>query len=236
MEHAPEFFVTYSSATALLGTAGQSNYGAANTFLDLLAQWRRGHGLPGLSVDWGPWAEVGMAANMEEQQARILAERGYTPLAPDRGMRALFEALDGPRPQVLVVDVDWERFAATQNVPNALLARLARHRGGADTGVDLDTLLTLDADERERAVIDLVRAKVAAVLYFDSPQEVSLDARFVELGLDSMLSVEFKNTLEAAMRIPLSASLVFDYPSIRSLGEYLAGQLSPARTGGTDER
>jgi acyl transferase domain-containing protein/acyl carrier protein len=223
-----KFFVAYSSATALLGTAGQSNYAAANAYLDRLMHRRRAGNQAGLSVNWGPWGEVGMAARMDDQQAAQLAGRGYTPLDPEQAMSACFRALGHPQPQVLIADVDWERFAATQNVPNAIIAELAEHTGGANAGIDREALLALPPAEREAALLTIVRAQAAAVLYFDAGEEISFDTRFIELGLDSMISVQFKNALETALRVPLSASLVFDHPSIRALAGYLAARLVPA--------
>ena len=57
-----EQFVSYSSFAALLGGLGQSNYCFANGWLDGMCGLRRAGGLRCASVQWGPWADVGMAA------------------------------------------------------------------------------------------------------------------------------------------------------------------------------
>src|SRR6185369_2129145 len=83
-----DFFVLYSSAVSLLGPPGQGNYAAANAFLDALAHYRRTLGLPGLAIDWGAFAEVGMAAAQANRGARM-ASRGIRNLTPEEGLQIL---------------------------------------------------------------------------------------------------------------------------------------------------
>ena len=60
-----DFFILFSSAASLLGSPGQANHVAANTFLDTLAHYRRSQGLPALSINWGVWSDIGAAAKRQ---------------------------------------------------------------------------------------------------------------------------------------------------------------------------
>ena len=92
-----DFFVMFSSIASALGSPGQANYASANALLDALAHYRRGQGLPALSINWGPWADGGMAAGAANQISRRWSDRGLASLTPDEGLRALGERHARPR-------------------------------------------------------------------------------------------------------------------------------------------
>lgn len=221
------FFVGYSSVTSVLGTAGQSNYAAGNAFIDLLMRWRSEGGLPGLSINWGPWGEVGMAARLGDQQIRGLEERGFSFIKNAEGMRALLQSMARPQPQVIACKFDWGKYVAGLQQTNALFSKVAQGSAVTKRSLDLDALLAMTRADRDAEVNEFVRAKVAEVLYFDSPDDLPPNPRFNELGLDSLVAVELKNGLEAALQVPLSASMLFDYPTIGAMVEYLSAQLVP---------
>ncbi|HEX8539131.1 MAG TPA: SDR family NAD(P)-dependent oxidoreductase, partial [Cystobacter sp.] len=137
-----DFFVMYSSAAALLGFPGQSNYAAANAFMDALAQHRRGQGLPGLSINWGAFSEVGLAAAQSNRGER-LSYRGMGSLQPAQGAAVLERLLSGRAAQVAVMSLDarqwlefypnataplWTELLAEQEKTTAREARGARFR------------------------------------------------------------------------------------------------------------
>jgi len=88
----------------------------------------------------------------------------------------------------------------------------------------------LSRAEREARIRSILQAKVAQILRFDSPDDLDLDARFVEFGLDSLAAVELKNALESVFAIPLPTSTLFDYPAIGALAEFINQKLAPGGT------
>ncbi|MFF9410899.1 type I polyketide synthase, partial [Streptomyces anandii] len=237
-------FVLFSSVAGVLGAAGQGNYAAANAFVDALAEWRRGAGLPAVSVAWGPWADGGMAADGDGVLERRLRREGMPPMAPDLAVRALEQAVDlgglGDAAPC-VVDVEWERFAAgfTAVRPTKLFDELRsaqpslaipgtaddRHGAAPDSSSLAERLAGLGAAEREKELLDLVRAQVAAVLGHGSADAVRGDRAFRELGFDSLTAVELRNRLGAATGLTLPTSLVYDYPTASALAGHLRDEL-----------
>ncbi|WP_431047765.1 type I polyketide synthase [Streptomyces sp. P1-3] len=229
-------FVLFSSTSGTLGAAGQANYAAANAFLDALAERRRADGLVATSIAWGPWAEGGMAADevLEERMRRA----GLPPMDAGLALGALQRALDLDDTAVTVADVDWERFATdfTAVRPSRLLADIPEaraalesgtvHTTGAAPGSSLpERLAGLSDAEQDRALLDLVRTHVAAVLGHDGSAAVGAERAFKELGFDSLTAVELRNRLGAASGVSLPATLVFDYPTAAELAGYLRTEL-----------
>ena len=120
-----DFFVMFSSIASALGSPGQSNYASANAVLDALAHYRRGQGLAALSINWGPWADGGMAAGAADQISRRWSDRGLASLTPDEGLRAFGDALRGDDVQLAAVNIDWAAYLpALVRIP-ALLRSIA---------------------------------------------------------------------------------------------------------------
>ncbi len=107
-----DFFVLFSAAATLIGSPGQGNYAAANAFMDGLAHHRKAKGLPALSIDWGAWAEAGMAARLAKKDAERWTDRGLRLIQLDEGMAKLGEMLVSSRAQIVAAPIDWSRFFA----------------------------------------------------------------------------------------------------------------------------
>ncbi|MFC4515447.1 type I polyketide synthase [Streptomyces ehimensis] len=227
-------FVLYSSVAGLLGTAGQSNYAAGNTFLDALAEHRRANGLPGTSLAWGLWADTGsIAGHLAEADLRRLARSGLLPLNSKEAME-LFDAAPGTGEAVLAV-TRLDTAALRRGEPPVLLRGMVRTPakraaaaagGGADAGPSLtERLAALSPLERGRVLTDLVRAQVAQVLGHSDANGVTADRAFSDLGFDSLTAVELRNLLNKATGLRLPTTLVFDHPSPAALAAHLQDQL-----------
>ena len=223
-----DFFVLFSSAAALLGAPGQGNYAAANAFLDALAAYRRAQGQPAVSIAWGPWAEVGLAAAAANRGAR-LAARGIGVLRPQEGTAALGEVLRRNPVQVAVGALNlrqWVRcYPAAAAVPRlaALVGDDARVAARApELGRELAALGT--PTERAACLLGRLREELGRVLQCD-PNEIAAETPLRELGLDSLMAVELENRLEAALGVPLSATLFFTHPTPATLVPALLSRL-----------
>ncbi|MGW2332220.1 type I polyketide synthase, partial [Streptomyces sp. NPDC001700] len=229
-------FVLYSSFAGTIGSAGQSNYAAANAFLDALAERRRAVGLPATSLAWGAWDGSGLALQNDARRTQ-LSSSGIRPMAPERAMAAFARGVDQAETFLGVCDVDWQRFADGNDgrLPlfNEVLAELPAETGTAvqtmDTAVGAtplgQRLAELSEAERKREVLDLVRGAAAAVLGRSSADTIGRDRAFRDLGFDSLTVLEVRNRLGAATGLRLPTTLVFDHPTPAALTDYLLGEL-----------
>ena len=232
--HRLDFFVLFSSTSAVLGAIGQGNYAAANAFLDGLAHYRRVQGGAALSVAWGAWSEVGMAARLQGRERGRMANRGIGVIAPEQGQRTLERLLNQPSSNVTVLPIRWATFVAAHTGPvPALLRVVAKGAAGRnEPGRQDSSVSTLRAQldavpEAERAglLLAFLREQVAKVLSLESGEGLDEHTPFTTLGLDSLMAVEMRNAVSSAMGQALPASLTFDYPTIERLATFMATQL-----------
>jgi acyl transferase domain-containing protein/NADPH:quinone reductase-like Zn-dependent oxidoreductase/SAM-dependent methyltransferase/acyl carrier protein len=227
-----DFFVLFSSATALFGSPGQANHVAANTFLDALAHYRHTQGLPALSINWGTWSQVGAAA--ARQADTRMQQLGIGPIAPATGQQMLAALFSSRLAQIGVVPIDWAQFLPQflqQNVSASLVehfrlnqAQPRRSQSPAAPSAILQTLVT--ARDRAAVLTDYVRSQIAQILGFQ-PSEIDPQIGFFDLGMDSLTSVELKSRLQTDLHCTLPTTVAFDYPTLDALIPYLLTQVEP---------
>jgi KR domain/Phosphopantetheine attachment site len=221
-----EFFMVYSSASSVIGSPGQANYATANALLDGLVADRRAQGLPATSINWGPWANGGMATS---HAARAnLSAQGLIPLEPSAALNGLGEIIAHGTGQATVLKANWQRAAkGLGGTRPAMLDHVLPSAVAAASG-DSELLRRLhDVPEAERGsfLTEYLRHEVQNFLRLAQPPAAT--SRFLELGTDSLMAVEFSNRLlpQFGGAFTITATAVFDYPTIGLLAEYLAGQM-----------
>jgi acyl transferase domain-containing protein/acyl carrier protein len=219
-----DFFVLFSSIAGVLGSPGQSAYGAANAFLDALAQHRRAAGLPASSIAWGPWEQAGLAAGLTSQ--RRWTESGIAPLVPSEALRIFRGLLRDDRAGVAVLDVEWDRLAAAtaDRLDRRFISdftKPAAAAGETKTAALRQQIESAPAAARLDVGRRFVIGEVAAVLGL-SPAAVSDPKKGLQdLGLDSLLALELRERLQRAAGAALPSTLVFDYPTVEALTVHL---------------
>ncbi|MDL5205943.1 SDR family NAD(P)-dependent oxidoreductase [Streptomyces sp. ALI-76-A] len=232
--HPLSAFVMFSSAAATLAGPGQGNYVAANSFLDGLASALRAEGRPVLSIAWGLWeADSAMTRALADTTHHRAARNGITALSSEDAL-ALFDralAHTGGTPVPLRVDRTVLRRAGDRLPP--LLRSLAgppalRTAAAPGPGAPASKgYAHLPEPRRRDAVTDLVRGTLATVLGHTPGTPIGLDLPFTQLGLDSLTSLELRNTLSRRTGLPLPATLAFDCPTPRAVVDHLLTALSP---------
>ncbi|MFJ9818066.1 SDR family NAD(P)-dependent oxidoreductase [Streptomyces sp. NPDC101151] len=224
-------FVLFSSAAALFGNAGQAAYAAANAALDACAEARRSRGLPALSVQWGPFSDVGLAAEDSRRGAR-LEERGMGGFPAAEAWPALArmltrgEAVTGYVPLDLRQWFDAYPDAAACGSWQVLRAASVQGDGRSSTAGEFRARLAqAPVGERVGLIEAKIRELTSRVLRL-APEAVGREAAFKSLGLDSLMSLELRNRLESAFGLRLSPTLLWAYGSSKALAAALGEQLS----------
>jgi phthiocerol/phenolphthiocerol synthesis type-I polyketide synthase C len=227
-----DLFVMFSSAAALVGNAGQAAYAAGNAFLDALAVARRRRGRPALSVQWGPFAEIGLAARDDNRGAR-LTERGMGGFAASEAWAALTGFLTGDAAVVGYVPLDLRRWfdaypeTAGQATWQTLRQVALRGRAAitAATGDAFRSQLEASPELTRRDLAEIkVRELAGRVLRLDATG-IDRDTPFKALGLDSLMGLELRNRLESAFGLQLSPTLLWTYGSSRALAGVLCDRM-----------
>jgi thioesterase domain-containing protein/acyl carrier protein len=220
-----DFFVLFSSVAAVLGSPGQGNYAAGNAALDALAHARRAAGLRATSINWGPWADSGMAAEQGRDDA--VQSRGMRLIPPERGLEILDKLLRANVAQVAVMDVHWADLLRTLGARQPLLLKdLAAEvaaAGGVDSGSRVDVefrnrLQAADGESRRAMVCDYIQHELARIMGV-APESLEADRPLSTFGLDSLLALELKNNLEGRLDFTLPMAKLMEGPSIASLAE-----------------
>ncbi|MEM1168616.1 MAG: type I polyketide synthase [Cyanobacteria bacterium P01_H01_bin.35] len=233
-KHLPlDFFVCFSSIASLLGNPGQGNYAAANSFMDTLAHYRRSLGLPGLSINWGPWGKVGMAANLNGNGQNRLEAIGLRAIEPEHGMQALGELLLGKSSQVGVFPLNWPNY--TKQLPNgfnksflenftssvgAIREQVATVKGESF----LEKIKSTSVEEQNQLLLSFLENKIAHLLGIKDGQ-IDNEKPLTMMGLDSLMAVELRNLIQRELEVDIPVPTLIEGISITQIAELVTQSL-----------
>jgi polyketide synthase 5 len=207
-----DWFCSFSSAAALVGSPGQGAYAAANSWLDAFSRWRRAQGLPATAIAWGAWAEVG--------RATALAEGSGAAISPDEGAYA-FEAL-------LRHDRTYTGYAPIMGTPwlaefahRSRFAEVFRAMGQSrtDTAKFRAELYALPREEWPTRLRRLISEQIGLILR----RSVDPDRPLTEYGLDSLGGLELRTRIETETGIRITAT---DITTVRGLADYVCDKIA----------
>lgn len=228
-----DFFAMFSSITSVFGNIGQSNYAAANCFLNVFSNFRKQNNLPAISICWGPWSEAGMAAS-NSKAIQQMSQRGLFGISTDAGLKVMDRLIDDPNHrQILVADVDWQAFAnkmGSEDIKN-VLSDLINIKGVPKETEEIRTLDILNKlkelkpEERHSELLLHLQFLVAKIMGFDDYQQVSVDKALMEQGADSLMVFSMRNELSKITGKTLNATIFFNYPSLVKISDYLLSEV-----------
>jgi polyketide synthase 5 len=207
-----DWFCSFSSAAALVGSPGQGAYAAANSWLDAFTHWRRAQGLPATAIAWGAWAEIGRAA--------ALTEGADSAIAPEEGAYA-FQALlrhdRGYSGYAPVMGTPWVTAFAQRSRFAEVFQSLGQSR--TDTGKFRAELTALPPDEWPTRLRRLVSDQISLILR----RTIDPDRPLSEYGLDSLGNLELRTRIETETGIRITPT---DITTVRGLAGHLCNRLA----------
>ncbi|MCZ8519462.1 MULTISPECIES: type I polyketide synthase [Paenibacillus] len=226
--HALDFFILFSSIASVIVSTGQSNYSAGNTFLDALAQYRKSLGMPAVSINWGPWGDVGLATQLDLLE--YFVKRGFYPMTPEQGLDALGFLMSRPDAQCTVIGADWPTVADFNyplgQAPAMLEAVLAR--SGEEERTETDgrdafraEVLSLENRQERKALLESYLLELTASVLRIQSSKLATDQSMSFWGLDSMMAIELKGRIDSQLHISLTIVDLLKGPSISELADII---------------
>ena len=218
-----DFFVLYASAAGIVGSAGQANYNAANTFLDNLAQHRNANNQCALSVDFGTIASIGLAARQDNRADR-LAEQGVTAILPN-DLFAYFDTLFlSDATQIMAMDIDFSKWAFNNHAvtQNNFYSNVVQSYTKEE--IHQKNIFTT-LDEYKKYIKDKIKQHISSATKL-AVSKIKEDETFKALGVDSLHALQLKNKLQDDFNLQLNVAVVWQFPTVHKLSDYISKALN----------
>jgi acyl transferase domain-containing protein len=218
-----DIFVLFSSVAGILGSAGQSNYAAANTFLDTLSAYRNQNGLAGMAVSWGNIAEIGLAARQDNRGNRLI-EHGLNLIYPAQ-LADYFDAvfLSG-KPQLIAMDIDFVKWSAfnSKTVNNFFYSKVVTVQKTADKEISVYDFPTAEAAAHH--IRQQIR-KYAASFTKIPENRIKNEDTFNSMGIDSLLALQIKNKLQESFGLTMNVAAMWAHPTVQKMTDFIVKEL-----------
>ena len=227
-----DFFVLFSSSSAVISQPGLASYAAANAFLDALAGFRRAQGLVALSLEFGPWTSIGLARGEgPERGVREYERLGIRTLSPEMALDGLGRAMSSPFANLMILPISWERFGEAQGDDLSsrafleLTAPTRKNSAAPHPPLLRERLLALGSVRHRRGALEAFLTEQLAQIIKMPASRIDIQKPVGALGMDSLMGLEFVRRLASATSVRLPATAVFNYPTIQLLSAELARRM-----------
>ncbi len=233
-----DFFVVFSSISAVIGDYGIGSYGAANAFQDGYSFVREALGKSGIrkgntvSINWPLWEGGGMALPESVNEVYSLYA-GMRAITPQEGIKALEHCIVAGLPQVIVACGDEEKIC------RALKIKREKDQAGKKAYAFMDSAASVsgvnagflggELKKEFSNQTDLYIKKIIAEVINLPVEKVSSKTDFDEYGIDSVMIMELISRFEKDFR-NLPKTIFFEHKNIESLAGYFVRNHEEALT------
>lgn len=234
-DYSLDFCIFFSSVASLLGSLGQSNYAAANQFMDSLAHYLHLQGKPALSINWGPWAEGGMASELQQYQRENIEKQGIYFISVEQGLKALGTLIDSNKGEIGVFSIDWQIFAkSSQKKALPILSDILSsfdgfsYSEGDRSFLKKDWLTQIDSaspEGRLDVVTGYLQQQICLALKL-APDQINLNSSLNMMGMDSLMAMELRNRVKTDLKIDIPVSQIMAGQNTVEIAHYLEEKLS----------
>ncbi len=221
-----DFFISFSSISSLYGSAGQSDYAAANAYLDVFSDYRNSHGRKTLTINWAPWKDIGMAAENNVQDNGV-----FKMLDVSEGIEA-FENIFGHEAGSVVVGRLNEKLLATKLkevdilFDNEIISRIQKSVSTVKTinpkEENGSTSFKKKNSSRNEDVMNTVSNIWRDILGIE---EVSIYDSFGSLGGDSITATRIYKEIDKEYPGKIDIGSIFAFPSILEISKHIENQI-----------
>ncbi|RLP53702.1 MAG: SDR family NAD(P)-dependent oxidoreductase [Ketobacter sp.] len=220
-----DFFLTFSSISSVWGAGGNFHYAAANCSLDKLAELRRSNGFPVTNINWGPWQGSTMYSGNEEESSK----RGLFAFTQAQGIAVMRDLLIRGDSGKIVVNVQWPSFLPLMQLhgKQGIFEELDQFESESfDQEVDslVPQIQAAAAEERHAIVAEYLVVEITKSIAIES-SKIDTEQPLINLGLDSLMAVEFRNRVRKSLRYDLSISALLTGMCINDIVDSIVSSL-----------